>query len=133
MLHILFVEDSPMFKIQHAIKHLEEENIVFTYEIIGSVNNACKYLLNPPTKIDLAIIDLGLPQFDNGSNYKELNGLSIIEEMLRKNINIPTIINSSTKIPNEEEIMEQYKTKKTLIRHVDFLDGKWLNEFIHEL
>lgn len=132
-MHILFVDDSPGLKVQPAINHLKGENLNFSYEIVGSVNKACRYLCNHLNEIDLAIIDLGLPQFDNSHNYNELNGLSIIKEMLRKNINIPTIINSSTKIPNEEEFIKQYATKNTVIKHVDFLDGKWLSNFIKQL
>lgn len=132
-MHILFVDDSPRFKVQHAIKHLEGENVDFSYEIVGSVNSACRYLANHSIEIDLAIIDLGLPQFDNGHSYNELNGLLIIKEILRKNINILTIINSTTKIPNEEELVKQYTDQNTVIQHIQFLDGKWLSNFIKQL
>jgi len=132
-MHILIVDDWPERKVQHAIQYLKSKKIDFTYEIVKSYNSAGRYVLKHLDEIDLAIVDLGLPRFDNGESYDKLEGLFVVEMILREKISIPIIINSTTEIPNEEEYFERYTDRNAIIKHVQFLDGEWLSEFIKNL
>ena len=132
-MNILFVDDYPNVKVQHAIQYLKSQNVEFTYEIVKSFNSAYRYIASHFDKIDLAVIDLGLPRFDDSDEYDKLEGLRLVEIMSRKKITIPVIINSTTEIPNEKEYLESYMERNVIIKHVQFLDGKWLNEFLKQL
>ena len=132
-MNILFVDDYPNVKVQHAIEYLKLKNVDFTYEIVKSFNSAYRYIASHLNEIDLAIIDLGLPRFDDSDEYDKLEGLMLVEIIMRKKITIPIIINSTTEIPNEEEYFERYTDKNAVIKHVKFLDGKWLSEFLKQL
>jgi len=132
-MHILIVDDCPEFKVQHVIRYFESKKLDFSYEIVKSYHSASKYIAEHVNEIELAIVDLGLPMFDNGENYNELEGLVIVDRILRKKISIPIIINSTTEIPNEAEYFERYTNRNAIIKHVQFLDGKWLIDFISQL
>ena len=87
------------------------------------------------SKVDLAVIDLGLLILDDGYAYHELNGLQLIETMLSITTDVPIIINSTTDISSlkgvtEEEYFKKYSS--ALISHVEFFDGKWLYDFLKE-
>ena len=130
---ILIVDDYPELKVQHVIQYMKAHDFDFTYEIVKSYNSAGRYIVKHFDEIDLAIVDLGLPRFDDGVEYSELEGLAIVDLILRKKIGIPIIINSTTEIPNEEEYLERYTNRNAVIKHVKSLDGKWLIEFIKQL
>lgn len=132
-MHILIVDDWPEIKVQHAIQYLKSKKIDFTYEIVKSYNSAGRYIARHFNEIDLAIVDLGLPTFDNGESYDKLQGLFVVEMIFRKKISIPVIINSTTEIPNVEEYFERYTDRNAVIQHVNSLDGEWLIEFINQL
>ena len=101
-MNILFVDDTPEVKVEPIIQYLQKANIEFTYEIKKSVGDACRYIDKNYSSIDLAIIDLGLPAFDDGTIYDELNGLHIVDLLIRKNKKLPIIINSTTHLPNSK-------------------------------
>ena len=131
-MNILFVDDRPEFKVQYAIEYLKRKNLNFNYEILKSVNSALRYLANPSNKFDLAIVDLGLPQFDNGQGYGQLKGLIIVNEIFIRDMDIPIIINSTTEIPNEKEYLKQFTddTPNAIVKHMEFLDLNWITEFV---
>ena len=131
-INILFVDDMPEFKIYSTIKELKEKNIDFTYEIVGSLNSACRYLKAHENEIDLVILDLGLPFFDNGDGYGSLNGLKLVDEIFRRKIKVPIIINSTTQIPNEEQYLKRCPDN-TKIQHVHVLEADWLIEFFTQI
>ena len=132
-MNILFVDDLPEFKIQRAIDYLKEQELEFTYQITRSVNSAIRYFAKHKDEIDLVVVDLGLPWFDDSDNIDKLNGLVVVAQILRCKINIPVIINSTTEIPNEKEFLEPYVESKAIVKHVKSLEGKWLIEFIKRL
>lgn len=132
-MNILIVDDTPKFKVDNAIEYLKSQNVNFTYEITESCCSGLRYLRNHSNEIDLIIVDLGLPFYDNGSNYDELNGLRIISEIDRLDLNIPIIINSTTKIPNEEQYLKLLRDCGLIIEHVEELYGGCLYDFIHKL
>lgn len=101
-LRILFIDDQPDFKVLPAINYLENKKIDFSYEIIKSAVCAMRYIFKNADNIDLIVLDLGLPLYENDySEYDKLEGIFIISQLLRKNLKIPVIINSETDIPNE--------------------------------
>lgn len=137
-MNILFVDDVPDFKVKDTINYLETNKIKFSYNICKSINSALRYLVSNKNNINLIILDLGLPQFDDDNNFKyyyPYGGLEIIDEMFRKKLfNIPIIINSTTKfIPSdgreEKEYLNSYYSP-IFIEHVDKLDGEGLLKFI---
>lgn len=131
---ILFIDDCPKEKVIPIIEHLKSKNINFSYEIVKSVTSAMKYIWPKPTKlnteIDLIITDLGLPLYEDGSDYESLNGLNIIDELIRKDVSIPIIINSTTKTPNLTAYTDSYSKKNRLFFHVESLTGTWLENYI---
>lgn len=132
-MNILFVDDLPEFKVQRAIDYMKEQGIEFTYEIAKSVNSAGRYLVKHKDEIDFAVVDLGLPWFDEGDSFDKLNGLIVVAQILRYKVNVPVIINSTTEIPNEVEFLMPYTEKGAIVKHVQALDGKWLVEFVKQL
>lgn len=129
-MQILFVDDQPAFKVYKAIHYLQNENFNFDYKIVNSVNSALEYIDTYLNDIDLAVVDLGLPMYDNGLKFDNLNGLKVVDKILKRNLNIPIIINSTTPIPNKESFIQSYIEQSAHIEHVKLLDGKWLMDFI---
>lgn len=133
-MNIIFVDDQPEFKVQEAIKYLKEKKINFDYSIFKSSNSALRYIIENLSKIDLIVLDLGLPKLDdNNYLYDKYEGLSVLEQILRKTKDIPIIINSTTVIRHEN-----YKTEKeyfknfspAVIEHIEKLTGFYLYEFL---
>lgn len=129
-MHILFVDDCPNVKLVCILEYLKTHHPAISYVIHESYNSACKYLNKHLSEIDLVVVDLGLPIFDNGSGYNELEGLNVIRYLMRKTFNIPVIINSSTEIPSEKEYLKQYALKNAQIVHVDCLCPAYFDDFL---
>ena len=133
-MNIVFVDDQPEYKIQEAIKYLKEKNLNFDYSIFKSSNSALRYIVENLSKIDLIVLDLGLPKIDdNNYLYDKYEGLFVLEQILDKTKDIPIIINSTTVIRHDN-----YKTEKeyfknfspAVIEHVEHLTGFYLYEFL---
>lgn len=88
---VVLVEDNEGKK-DNLIPILEKEGI--EYIVFSSINPTLKFVVEPSNKIDGIILDMGLPVFDDGRNYKVYGGIEILEELKRKEINIPVLINS---------------------------------------
>lgn len=140
-MNILIVEDQPKLKVEPALDYLKSEKVKFDYTICSSVHSALRYIQDNLSKVDLAIIDLGLPFFDGEPVKGKIEGMDIVFEISDKNyednLNIPIIINSTTKIEGvngetEEEYFKAYfgEEFKKKIEHVDCLEGPWLYEFL---
>ena len=133
-MNIVFVDDQPEYKIQEAIKYLKEKKLKFDYSIFKSSNSALRYIVEKLSKIDLIILDLGLPKIDdNNYLYDKYEGLFILKQILRKTTDIPIIINSTTVIrhknyKNEKEYFKSYSP--AVIEHVERLTGFYLFEFL---
>ena len=132
-MNILFVDDQPEIKVQQAIEYLERKELDFTYTIAKSYHSAVKYLSKNLKRTDLAVIDLGLPIYENGDGYSKLEGVNLISLICWRNNRTPIIINSTTEIPDEEEYLEPYIAEGANIQHVKTLYGEWLYEFINKL
>lgn len=130
MINILIVDDMPEFKVYSTINYLKSQKLDFKYEICKSCSSGLKYLHTHRNEIDLLILDLGLPFYDSGSDYSPLEGLVFIEEVHRLNLQIPTIVNSTTSIPNEADYEKHFKENNNIFVHVPVLEGDWLYEFI---
>lgn len=133
-MNILFVDDQPELKVQEAIKYLKEKKLNFDYSIFKSSNSALNYIVENLSKIDLLVLDLGLPKSDdNNYLYDKYEGLFVLEQILRKTKDIPIIINSTTIIKpydgkNEKEYFKTFSP--AVIEHVEYLTGFYLFEFL---
>ena len=107
-MNILIVEDVPETKLMGYEELLYALKV--KYKIVGSKEEAINYIEEKCLKnnvsnencIDGIILDLGFPEFKNGRNYDEKMGLQVIEYLKKYEINIPVIINSTTKIKSNE-------------------------------
>ena len=133
-MNIVFVDDQPELKVQEAIKYLKEKKLNYDYSIFKSSNSALRYVVENLSKIDLIVLDLGLPKIDdNNYLYDKYEGLFVLEQILSKTKDIPIIINSTTVIRHDN-----YKTEKeyfknfspAVIEHVEHLTGFYLYEFL---
>ena len=115
-MHILFIEDMPEYKVEHLIDFLKYKKIDFTYEICKSVNSALRYCVQNKDKIDLIILDLGLPRFDDSNIFSDYAGLDIINE-----IDI-----------DEKKWFELNFGPDVIIEHEKRLTGEILLEFINK-
>lgn len=130
MLNILIVDDIPGLKADPALDYLKHYDRLEINRIYATdVNNANRYIEANSNKIDLIILDLGLPLI-KGGDLDALNGLYVLQFMMRYKHKIPVIINSSTNIPNEEELIEDWKDAGIEVTHVISLDPYWLSYFI---
>lgn len=143
-MHILFIDDTPEYKVNNCISYLLETEIYFTYEICKSVNSALSYIFSH-NNIDLIVLDLGLPKTDDSNcfvDYDKYAGLEIIREIYyrRKQIDIPIIINSDTKInftkeySTEKEYLIDMYGSNAVIEHVERIDDtnkKWFIDFVY--
>ena len=127
---ILFIDDNPLGKVTPIIEYCKHQQIDFSYEIVQSVNSAIKYIFSNLNEIDLIVSDLGLPRYDDGSDYGILNGLDILDELIRKNVTIPIIINSTTDIPNLRKYADLNTPINQRFYYVPSLDGFLLKNYI---
>lgn len=131
-MNILFVDDQPDFKVETAINYLKMKEIDFSYVIEKSVNGALRYIKNNLSEIDLAVVDLGLPMFNNGDGYGTLEGLNVIKFIYRRKPNLPIIINSTTIISDEERYINDNFVNANII-HVPNLDFEWFEDYVRKL
>lgn len=129
MFNILVVDDLAEFKVSSALNHLKNCGIKFKCEYAETVNEANRYIKNHSDSIHLIILDLGLPLIQGG-DYDPLNGLYVLQFMKRYKIKIPVIINSSTAIPDEQDLLEECSDASLVVKHVSSLEGDWLKQFI---
>ena len=129
---LLFIDDCPQEKAIPFVNHLNHMHFDFSYEIAENVNDALIYIFTHLAEIDLIITDLGLPRYKDGSDYNSLNGLDILDELIRKDVSIPVIINSKTKIPTLKEYVDSYSKKNRLFLHVESLTVPCLENYIQK-
>ena len=130
MLNILIVDDIPHLKVDPALDYLKYyDKLEFNRIYTEDVNSALRYIKSNSDKIDFIILDLGLPLIKDG-DLEALCGLYVLQFMVRYKYRIPVIINSSTSIPNEEELIDDLKDAKIEVTHVKSLNPDWLSHFI---
>lgn len=127
-MNILFVDDLPEYKVDYIVEGLLHKNLHFSYEICKSACTAFRYIVKHLNEIDLAIIDLGLPNFDNELPDSDVYGLEVVEFLLRKNMNIPIIIHSTTEIPAKK--LRTYISKSPQVMHVKALTANFVADII---
>lgn len=76
-----------------------------------SVNSAIKEIVERLNEFSGIILDLGLTSYDDSMDYDSKRGLDLVEELTRREIDIPILINSSTTI-NLPNIMENHSNVK---------------------
>lgn len=132
MKKILFVEDQPHLKLDVLFDWFKFKNINVEYEIVGSVTEAKCYLWDKSNKVDLVITDLGLPHFEGELVTNLLEGMEIVNDMSEFNTEVPVIINSTTDVPNYQQIKEEYDERKQLLYKVSsIMDMKeWIADFL---
>lgn len=141
MINILIVEDQPKFKVEDALDYLKAKNLKFEINLCLSAVSSLRYFRSNFDKIDLAIVDLGIPRFEGEFVRSNTEGFGVIQEIerltrMRNKKNFSIIINSSTKLElsdgmTEEEYFANLKARCGItMEHVDCLEGSYLYEFI---
>ncbi len=124
---VLIVEDLES-KRKQLTDFLTKEAIEF--EICEYVKDALRYIYFNKENISGIILDLGLQWAIDDNDYAEDNGLDIVYELDRINLNIPILINSITlvdvldKYPfvyGQRTVMESYEM---LEKFITFLKEK---------
>lgn len=105
---ILVVEDD-IFKRQNIECFLYARNI--DMHLVSSVNPAIEYIIEHSDEISGVLLDMGLSSYDGAPDYHSQKGLEVVNELTKRKINIPILINSSTLI-NMSFIMENNKNVK---------------------
>ena len=134
MKNILIVDDTPELKVEMLIKILEMAKVQFTYEIVKSSNAARRYLADKENKVDVIIMDLGLPLFDGEFVNDLLEGMHLIYELERFKVKCPVIINSTTEIPGYNEKKADWEEIGLEIHKTDFIlrMKDWFIEFLKD-
>lgn len=142
MIKIFVVEDQPKFKVEDAFEYLKAKNLKFEVNMFSSAVSSLRYFRNNFDKIDLAIVDLGIPKFDGELVRSSTEGFDVIQEIerltrMRNKKNFSIIINSSTKLElsgmTEDEYFANSKAKCGItMEHVEELEGAYLYEFIEK-
>ena len=111
---------------------MELKKVQAEYEIVGSVNEAKRYLHDKRNKVDLIVTDLGLPIFKGERVTNPLQGMDLVFDMWEFNTEVPVIINSTTDVPNFNYAKEDYELRGQKLYKVDcIMDLKeWLVDFL---
>jgi CheY-like chemotaxis protein len=88
-MRILIIDDDE-FKASAASKLLQGNEVV----IAKSYQSGMKKIITE--EWDGIILDMGFPQWDDGSDYEKDKGLQVLEEMERRVICIPVIVHSGS-------------------------------------
>ena len=83
MLKILIVEDQPAFKVEDALDYLKFKNLKCEIKMFSSAVSSMRYIRDNLSEIDLAIIDLGIPYFENEPIRSKTQGFEVIQEIER--------------------------------------------------
>ena len=94
-MRIVVVEDDKN-KREFVAMYLETNNI----EMVSftSIMPAIKYVTQHFKEVSGIVLDLGLVSYDDSYDYDSEKGLILVEELTRKKIEIPILINSTTEI-----------------------------------
>ena len=133
MKNILIVDDQPELKVEMLINMLKIEKVEFTYEIAKSSNAARRFLAENANKVDVIIMDLGLPLFDGEFVNDLLEGMHLIYELERFKVKVPVIINSSTEVPEYIKRKTEWEDSGLEIYKTDFILSmkKWFVDFLN--
>ena len=134
MKKILIVEDQPELKVEMLLKLLESDKIKFEYEIVKSVTSAKRYLHKRANEVDVIIMDLGLPTFDDELVTNLLEGVHLIYDLEDFDVKVPVVINSTTSIPNFERQKADWEMMGLEIYKTDFILNmrQWFVKFLSE-
>lgn len=93
----IFILEDDVFKREQITDFLESKKIQFDW--FEYMCPALRYVVRNKEEISGIILDLGLQNYkDSSSTYDLYKGLEFIEELDRKKIYIPILINSSTEV-----------------------------------
>ena len=93
---ILIVEDNSS-KRKQIEEFLKTKGVEF--KTIGYVEPALKYIAENQNNISGIILDLSLKTDENSNDYHPKKGLVISEELNKRKIDIPIMLNSETLMP----------------------------------
>ena len=93
---ILIVEDNSS-KRKQIEEFLKTKGVEF--KTIGYVEPALKYIAENQNNISGIILDLSLKSDENSNDYHPKKGLVISEELNKRKIDIPIMLNSETLMP----------------------------------
>ena len=118
---ILIIEDS-QYKRDQIIKFFKDEDIEFA--VCEYVNSALRYIRANNSDIAGIILDLGLETMPGAHDATPYRGLDVLEELRRKKIDIPVLVNSTTPVDmlntypsvyGHRTAMDDYDTLKNFI------------------
>lgn len=92
----IIIIDDDLFKREQITDYLKESKI--EYETFLYTNPALRYIVKNKENISGIILDMGLQSYEDSHDYSVTKGMDIINELNRKKINIPILINSSRDI-----------------------------------
>ena len=121
---IIVVEDDIIKRsfIESFFKFRKDELYFFQ-----SVRPAISYATKHSTEIHGIILDLGLSSYDHyDKDYSETRGLDLIEELAKKEIYIPILINSSVYV-DLEKISRNYHPTILQMESEDYWIGTFLS------
>ena len=106
---ILVVEDDAIKK--RCIEYYFSKNNIAELHFEMSVMPALNYVIEHLDEISGVILDLGLTSYNDSTDYDYEKGLLFVEELTRKEITIPILINSTTEI-DLSYVMKNHKNVK---------------------
>lgn len=105
----IFVVEDDAYKREEITEYLDKNDI--EYEVCEYVNPALRYIVANKEKICGIILDLGLQRAPDINALNPYGGLDIVNELKRKKIDIPILINSSTEVDMIEAYPSVYGQK----------------------
>ena len=84
---------------------------------------ALKYVTQHFKEVSGIVLDLGLVSYDDSYDYDSEKGLILVEELTRKKIAIPILINSTTEIDLPEIMKSHTNVKGQMASRFKKLDG----------
>lgn len=106
------------------------EQKIYEVDYFTCMNPALKYIIENKNEISGIILDLGFCTYEDSNDWNQYKGLDLAEKLLKKNINIPILINSSTEVltrkipPSVFGQMFTTNDTETLEKFITFLELK---------
>ena len=99
-MRILIVDDNPKVKCKWVKEVLSEKHIM--YDICTCICDALKTLYENTNKYQALILDMELPVCKNNKTTVTHGGIEILKKIEKRDIIIPTIINSTMYLKDED-------------------------------
>lgn len=105
-MRVLIIDDGPNKKYKWVQEIIVE--LGFDYDVAVCINQALRNIYKNPKRYQALILDMQLPRYMSGVEMVGKGGEEILKRTERKNIIIPTVINST--MPLRDEYFAKYKS-----------------------